>query len=159
MPVGRRIQCAAHRPPRAEAVMSCSVVTYDSSYGRFIRIWLDTPACLQLLLLLGRATQSIPYSESVFQHRPDRKSYPPRAPNMPCTTKKATPNYQIIAFPKQFARKPTEQLSKSLCRANEFACGLAAPGTKSFDFQMDGRAICCMPLQSFSRRVTREALP
>ena len=157
--MGRQIQCAAHRPPRAEAVMSCSVVTYDSSYGRFIRIWLDTPACLQLLLLLGRATQSIPYSESVFQHRPDRKSYPPRAPNMPCTTKKATPNYQIIAFPKQFARKPTEQLSKSLCRANEFACGLAAPGTKSFDFQMDGRAICCMPLQSFSRRVTREALP
>ena len=35
------------------------VVMHDSSYGRLMRIWLDTPACLQLLLLLGRVTQSI----------------------------------------------------------------------------------------------------
>ena len=37
VPVGGRIQCAAHRPPRAGVVMQ-RVVMHDSSFGRLIRI-------------------------------------------------------------------------------------------------------------------------
>ena len=49
-----RTKLPAEIAARGSSFVVQHAVNHDSSYGRLIRIWLGTPACLQLLLLLGR---------------------------------------------------------------------------------------------------------